>query len=80
MSVLFVGRKQEEHHRGGVVGKIQTAAVLLARHDQERLRVLHLGLPEDQPAFWCECDQCQFCWWKNFPHSYRQRPPFFFSD
>lgn len=49
-SVLLAGRGEEEHHRGGVVGEVQTEAVLLACHDQERLCVLHLGLPEDQPA------------------------------
>lgn len=43
----LLGRKQEEHHRGGVVGEKQTKTDLHARHDKERLGFLHVGFPED---------------------------------
>ena len=43
------GCEQEEHHGGGVVGGHQGETVVLSQHDQERLRHVHVGLPEDQP-------------------------------
>lgn len=41
------GCEQEKHHSGGVVGGHQGETVLHTHHDQERLGVVYMGLPED---------------------------------
>lgn len=52
---LFLpGCEQEEHHGGGVMGRNQNETVLHTRHDEERLRFLHMGFPENQHAIGCK--------------------------
>lgn len=49
-SLFFPGCEQEEHHGGGVMGRNQHKTLVHTRHDNQRLRFLHVGFPENQPA------------------------------